>query len=123
MGHAGRDAQAARVGVAHEELHQLALRRRAVARVVQRDLQRADHIPPVRLALMYVPRLGAPWMHQRVAPLAELVEEVIGLADHLADEAALVGVRGEICQDDAFDAHGCASVLPASRARTKSLTA
>jgi len=38
-----------------------------------------------------------------VAPLPEVIEEAVGLADDLAEEPALVSVRDELFELDAFD--------------------
>ena len=54
-----------------------------------------------------------------MAPLAEVFEEVVRLADDLAKESPLVGMRDELLQHDALDAH-CSWL--AARERTKSFT-
>src|SRR5438477_66895 len=64
MRHARRDLHARGVAVAHEKLHQRAFCRRSVARVVKRDLQGTDHVPPVGLPLVDVPRLGRARIHE-----------------------------------------------------------
>src|SRR5262249_23727226 len=49
-------------------------------------------------------RLGHAGVHQRVAELAEaLGEELVRLADDLAEEAALVRVGHQLFDDDALD--------------------
>src|SRR5262245_8595910 len=101
--HARRDLHTGRVAVAHEELHERAFGRRSIARVVQRHPDRADDVPPVRLLTVDVPGLGRARVHERMAPLAEVVEEAIGLADDLAKEAALVRMRDQLLELDAFD--------------------
>src|SRR4030088_357435 len=88
----GRDLHAARLKVAHQEFHQLAFGRRPFARVTQSDLECLDCVPPVGLTLVNVPSLGRSRIHQGMAPLTEVVEETVSLADHLAEKAALIRV-------------------------------
>src|SRR5690348_9692633 len=99
---AGRDLDAGRaVAVAHEEGHGLTLGLRALAQVVQRDLERAYAVPPVGLRRVQVPGLGGARIHQRVAELAEVLEEAVGLADDLAKKPALIRIGGELLDLDA----------------------
>src|SRR5436305_6821522 len=112
---AGRDLQAARMPVAHQELHQPTLGRRAVAGVVESDLQRADRVPPIGLRAVDVPRLCGAGVHERVAPLAEAVEEAVGLADDLSEESSLVLVSDELLQDDALYLAHHSALAPCAR--------
>ena len=81
---------------------------------------RATFNAPVGLMLVDVPGLGGTWIHQRMAPLPEVIEELIGFPDHLSKKATFVDVRDELFQDDAFNAH---TFRFAPCARTKSCTA
>ncbi len=114
MGHSRRDLEAGGVVVPHQELHQLTLGWRSPAGVVQRDLERADDIPPVGLLLVYVPGLRRAGVHERMAPLAELVEETIRLANHLAKETALVCMSDKLLDDNTVD-HRSQIIAPGSR--------
>src|SRR2546423_1370093 len=81
---------------------------------------RADHVPTVRLLLMDMPGLRDAGVHQRVTPLPKVLEELVSLANHLAEEASLILMSGELFQDDALDAHDSRFAM---WDRTKSLTA
>src|SRR2546428_1633983 len=69
-----------------------------------------------------MPGLGDAGVHQRVAPLAEVIEELVRFADHFAEVAALVHMRDQLFQDDAVNAHAflfapCARTNHAPRSR------
>src|ERR1700730_2815464 len=123
MRHPWRDLDACRLQVAHQEFHQLSLRRRSIAGVVQGDLQRPDHVPPVGLLVVDVPGLGRAWIHERVAPLTEMIEKSVGLANDLAKESPLIGMGDQLLEDNTFyGAHRISIIArgsPRSRGRSR----
>src|SRR6267378_3297440 len=125
MGDSRRNLHARCAGISHQEFHQAAVGWRPIPRVIQSYLQGANDVPPIGLLLMDVPGLGGAGIHQRMAPLPEVIEEIIRLTDYLAKETALVRVRHELLDHDAFDC-GRGLHVHASRfaplLRTKSLT-
>src|SRR5207244_1452413 len=81
------------VAVAEQQLHQGSFSRRALASVIKSDFERTDAVPPIRLALMDMPRLCNTRVHQRMTPLPEAVEKGIAGPYHFAEKTALIRVR------------------------------
>src|ERR1700716_308182 len=123
MRDAGRDLHAPGLKVTHQEFHQLTFGRGLFARVIESDLDRADHVPPVGLKLVNVPCLDRSRIHQGMAPLPEVVEEAVRLADHFAEKSPLIRVCYQLLYFNAFDAHLRNHGWFAPRSRTKSCTA
>src|SRR5437588_12569411 len=76
---------------------------RVISQIVQYDLQCPDAVPPVDLRLVDMPRLRTPGVHESMAPLPEMVEELVCLANDLSEETSLVCVRGQLLDLDTRD--------------------
>jgi hypothetical protein len=89
----GRDLDELLVVLAEEELVHDALRGRALALVVEGELDHAPHADEVvGLELVIVPGLRHAGIHRRHVRLAEVDEEFVIPAEHLHEPAALVGM-------------------------------
>src|SRR2546428_13596996 len=99
-----RDGDECVVALAHEDLLQLAARRRALAVVVEDELDRAERNRVVdRHSLVEVPAFDDTRVDGREVDLAEALEvRVIG-AKHMHDLPALVWDLPERDDADAFD--------------------